>query len=76
MPKSSIVLALVFVLLSSLFYCSKDTEEEQADSGNSSPKYPFQIVSVHPANGSLQVSPETTLTAPDSTLKSTTKRFF
>ena len=63
MPRSSIVLALVFVLLSNLFCCSKDTEEVQANSGNSSPKDPFQIVSVHPADGSLQVSPETTLTA-------------
>ena len=63
MPKSSIVLALVFVQLSSLFCYSKDTEEELADSENSSPKDPFQIVSVHPADGSLQVSPETTLTA-------------
>ena len=63
MSNSSIVLALVFVLLSRLICFSKDTEEEQADLGNSSPKDPFQIVSVHPADGSLQVSPETTLTA-------------
>ena len=48
MPKSSIFMAVVLVLLSGLFSCSKDDQEELAGSDSVLLEDTFKILSVQP----------------------------
>ena len=63
MPKSSIFMTVVLVLLSGLFSCSKDDQEEHAGSDSVLLEDTFQIVSVQPEDGSEKVPTKTSLTA-------------
>ena len=61
MPKSSIFMTVVLVLLSGLFSCSKDDQEEHAGSDSVLLEDTFQILSVQPEDGAVKVPHKTSL---------------
>ncbi len=63
MPKSSIFMTVVLVLLSGLFSCSKDDQEEHAGSDSVLLEDTFHILSVQPEDGAEKIPPKTSLIA-------------
>ena len=63
MPKSSIFVTVVLVLLSGVFSCSKDDQEEHVGSDSVLLEDTFHILSVQPEDGAEKIPPKTPLIA-------------